>query len=93
MEDSELEKYKLATLEVLKSLGGIASDTRFLHFSVFLSLDDVPPEDPDYDYAGVARNLSLARDALLKEGKVTLTDGRTWRLARPESAKRQKDAE
>ena len=52
MEDSELEKYKLATLEVLKSLGGIASDTRFLHDSVFLSLDDVPPEDPDYDYDG-----------------------------------------
>ena len=86
MEDSQLEKYKLATLEVLKSLGGIASDTRFLHDSVFLSLDDVPPEDPDYDYSGVARNLSLARDALLKEGKVTLTDGRIWRLARPEPA-------
>ena len=92
MEDSELEKYKLATLEVLKSLGGIASDTRFLARSVFLSLDDVPPEDPDYDYLGLSLGLAKARDALLKEGKVTLTDGRIWRLARPEPTKRQKDA-
>ena len=75
---------KLATLEVLKSLGGIAPDARFLHYSVFLSLDDVPPEDADYDYESVVRNLSLAREALLKEGKVTLSDGRIWRLAHRE---------
>ena len=86
MEDSELEKYKLATLEVLKSLGGIASDTRFLHYSVFLSLEDIPPDDPEYDYASVTRGLRLAREALLKEGKVTFSDGRIWRLARPEPA-------
>ena len=92
MADSELERYKLATLEVLESLGGIASDTRFLHDSVFLSLDDVPSEDPEYDYSGVARNLSLARDALLREGKVTFTDGRTWRLVRPKPAESQKNA-
>ena len=53
---------------------------------MFLSLDDVPPEDPDYDYLGLSLGLAKARDALLKEGKVTLTDGRIWRLARPESA-------
>lgn len=88
----ELEKYKLATLEVLKSLGGIASDTRFLHDSVFLSLDEVPPEDPDYDYLGLSLALAKARDALLKEGKVTLTDGRIWRLARPDPTEGQKNA-
>lgn len=82
MEDAQLERYKLATLEVLESLGGIASDTRFLADSVFLSLDDVPSEDPDYDYEGLSLALAKARDALLKEGKVTLTDGRIWRLAR-----------
>ena len=91
MEDSELEKYKLATLEVLKSLGGIASDTRFLHDSVFLSLDDVPPEDPEYDYLGLSLALAKARDSLLEEGKVTLTNGRTWRLVPPEPAEGQKD--
>ncbi len=85
MEDSQLERYKLATLEVLESLGGIA-DTRHLADSVFLSLDDVPPEDLDYDYAGLSRNLRLARESLLKEGNVTLTDGRIWRLARPQRA-------
>ena len=84
MEDSQLERYKLATLEVLESLGGIASDTRFLHDSVFLSLDEVPPEDPDYDYLGLSLALAKARDALIKEGKVTLTDGRIWRLAHTE---------
>ena len=52
---------------------------------MFLSLDDVPPEDPDYDYLALSLGLAKARDALLKEGKVTLTDGRIWRLARPES--------
>ena len=91
MEDWELEKYKLATLEVLKSLGGIASDTRFLHRSVFLSLDDVPPEDPDYDYLALSLALARARDSLLVEGKVTLTDGRIWRLALPEPAEGQKN--
>ena len=84
MEDPQIEKYKLATLAVLKSLGGIASDTRFLHYSVFLSLDDIPPDDPEYDYASVTRDLSLAREALLKEGKVTFSGGRIWRLARSE---------
>ena len=92
MEDSHIEKYKLATLEVLKSLGGIASDTRFLADSVFLSLDDVPPEDPDYDYLGLSLALAKARDSLLKEGKVTLTDGRIWRLASPEPAEGRKNA-
>ena len=91
MDDSELEKYKLATLEVLKSLGGIASDTRFVHESVLLSLDDVPPEDPDYDYLGLSLAVAKARDALLREGKVTLTDGRIWRLARPEPGEMQKN--
>ena len=90
MEDSQLERYKLATLEVLESLGGIA-DTRHLADSVFLSLDDVPPEDLDYDYAGLSRHLRLAREALLKEGKVTFSDGRIWRLARPQHAKRWAD--
>ena len=93
MEDSQLERYKLATLEILESLGGIASDTRFLESSVFLSLDDVPPEDPDYDYLGLCLTLAKARDALLKEGKVTLFDGRIWRLARPEPAAGLKNAE
>jgi hypothetical protein len=92
MEDSQLERYKLATLEVLESLGGIASDTRFLARSVFLNLDEVPPEDPDYDYLGLSLTLAKARDVLLKEGKVTLTDGRIWRLARPEPAEGQKNA-
>lgn len=93
MEDSQLERYKLATLEVLKSLGGIASDTRFLANSVLLSLDDVPPEDPDYDYDGLSWTLREAREALLKEGKVTFTDGRIWRLARPEPAEGRMDAD
>ena len=83
MEDSRVERYKLATLEVLKSLGGIA-DTRHLRDSVFLSLDDIPPDDPEYDYASVTRDLRLAREALLEEGKITFADGRIWRLARTE---------
>lgn len=92
LEDPQLEKYKLVTLEVLESLGGIASDTRFLARSVFLSLDDVPAEDPDYDYLSLSLSLAKARDALLREGKVTLTDGRTWRLVRREPAEKQKNA-
>ena len=83
MEDTQFEQYKLATLEVLKSLGGIA-DTRHLDDSVFLSLDDVPPDDPEYDYAGLSSTLRQAREALLKEGKVTFSDGRIWRVARTE---------
>ena len=84
MEDARMQQYKLATLEVLKSLGGIA-DTRHLRDSVFLSLDEVPPDDPEYDYSGVTRDLRLARESLLKEGKVTFSGGRIWRLARTET--------
>ena len=49
MENPQFERYKLVTMEVLKSLGGIA-DTRQLATTVLLSLDDVPPDDPEYDY-------------------------------------------
>ena len=81
MEDSQFERYKLVTVEVLKSLGGIA-DTRQLADTVMLSMDDVPSDDPDYDYASLSRALRQAREALLKEGKVTCSGERIWRLAR-----------
>ena len=83
MGDSELEQYKLVTVEVLKSLGGIA-DTRQLADTVFLNLENVPPDDPDYDYASLSRLLRQARESLLKEGKVTCSNERIWRLARAE---------
>jgi hypothetical protein len=81
MEDSQFERYKLVTLEVLKSLGGIA-DTRQLTNTVMLSMDGVPPDDPDYDYSSLSSTLRQAREALLQEGKVTCSNERIWRLAR-----------
>ncbi len=79
MESPDLERYKLVTLETLKSLGGIA-DGRQLAKTSFLSLDDLPQDDSDFDYMAVTRALRNARETLLKEGKVTCADGRIWRL-------------
>ena len=79
MDESQLKKYKVATILALKSLGKSAHD-RELSYAVAEGLEGVPDDSPDFDYGGLYSDLKIARESLMWEGKIARTDRGVWVL-------------